>query len=145
MDLIVDATVVFTGIIGMGVTKEIIFSSPVNLFSPQHLFNEVNEHKPRLLELSKLSEVELDELLSRIKSKISVIPKLKFSSYLEQARSLVNDIDDEPYIALSLSMGMVPIWSNDPHFERQSLIPIFDTAKLVRHLKSVGYSFSTKE
>jgi len=144
MELIVDATVVFTGIIGIGVTKEIINSSPVKLFSPLHLFDEIDEHKDRLIRLSKLSEAELDKLLFRIKSKITLIPKSEFNSFLEQAKSLVNDKDDEPYIALSLSMNNTPIWSNDPHFDKQSLITVFDTAKLVQHLKSVGYSFSTK-
>lgn len=59
MELVIDASIVFTAIAGKGVTKEIIFSSSIKLYAPEHLFEEVEEHKDRLAEMSGLPENEL--------------------------------------------------------------------------------------
>lgn len=44
MNLIIDATVIFTALIGTGVTKEIIFSPEVHLSCPEFLQEEIEEH-----------------------------------------------------------------------------------------------------
>ena len=136
MDLVVDATIIFTGIIGKGVTKEVIFSKSVRLYSPKALFDEVEEHKPRIKPLSGLSSAELDELLDNLKSTINLFPLSKYEKFLEEANSLISDPDDTEYLALSLSMNKCPIWSNDPHFKEQSLVEVFTTGELVKFLKS---------
>ena len=138
MDLVVDATVVFTGIIGTGVTKAIIFSKPVKLHGPESLFNEVEEHKPRIKFLSGLSSTEFDELLGRLRSAIKPYPLSKYEKFLGEANKLISDPDDTEYLALSLSMDKCPIWSNDPHFKMQSLVKVFTTEELVGFLKSKG-------
>ena len=138
MKLVVDATVVFTGIIGKGVTKEIIFSKSVKLHSPEALFNEVEEHKSRIKFLSALSSAELEELLSKLKRTIKPFPLPKYEKFLNEANNLISDPDDTEYLALSLSMDKCPIWSNDPHFKKQSLVKVFTTEELVEYLKSEG-------
>lgn len=138
MELIVDATVVFTGIIGTDVTKEIIFSKPVKLYCPETLFNEVEEHKSRIKFLSCLASFELEELLGKLKSTIKPFPLSKYESFLGEANKLISDPDDTEYLALSLSMNKCPIWSNDPHFKEQSLVKVFTTEELVEYLKSKG-------
>jgi len=40
-------------------------------------------------------------------------PKEKFEGYLEEAKEICSDKNDSPYVALSLSLGKAPIWSND--------------------------------
>ena len=136
MELVVDATVIFTGIIGKGVTKEIIFSKSVKLHSPEGLFNEVEEHKPRIKFLSALSSAELEDLLGKLKSTINPFPLSKYEKFLNEANKLISDPDDTEYLALSLSMNKCPIWSNDPHFKEQSLVKVFTTDELVKFLKS---------
>jgi len=44
---------------------------------------------------------------------IEFVPKEEFGKYLEKAKEVCSDKDDSPYVALSLSLGKVPIWSND--------------------------------
>ena len=141
MELIVDATIIFTGFIGTGVTKDIIFSGMVELYSPEYIFDEVEEHKSRIISLSALSENEVDELLDEFKSKIKVISKEKFERFLLEANSLISDKDDTEYLALSLFMNKKPIWSNDSNFKEQSVVKVFTTTELVIHLKSSGYEF----
>lgn len=138
MDLVVDATIVFTGIIGTGVTKEIIFSKSVKLHCPEALFNEVEEHKSRIKFLSGLSSSEIEELLGKLKSTIKPFPMSKYEPFLGEANKLISDSNDTEYLALSLSMNKCPIWSNDPHFKEQSLVKVFTTDELVEFLKSKG-------
>lgn len=143
MDLIIDATVVFTAIIGTGVTKEIIFSPEVHLSCPKFLQDEIEEHQQRLAALSKLSPKELELLLAKLMSRIESVPKKEFEKFLLPAKVLTSDKDDTEYIALSLALGKTPIWSNDPHFKEQSAVKVFTTKELVDHLKSLGFEFLT--
>ena len=136
MELVIDATIVFTGIIGKGITKELIFSKSVKLHSPEALFNEVEEHKSRIKILSGLSSAELEDLLGKLKSTINPFPLSKYEKFLNEANKLISDPDDTEYLALSLSMNKCPIWSNDPHFKEQSLVKVFTTDELVKFLKS---------
>ena len=142
MELVIDATVLFTGLIGAGVTKDIISSGVVKLYSPEYLSDEFEKHKPRIEALSKLSSKEMDELFAKLKSKIKSVPKEKFDKFLKQANSLISDKDDTEYLALSLAFNKMPIWSNDPHFKEQSIVEVFNTKELVDKLKSLGYKFS---
>ena len=143
MELIIDASAVFTGLIGTGITKYIIFSNAINLFAPEYLFDEFEKHKLRIKELSGFSEQELSELFNKLKLRITIIPKEQFEKFLMEANSLIPDKDDTEYLALSLSMNKTPIWSNDPHFKEQSVIKIYATSELVKYLKSQGHEFTS--
>ena len=143
MELIIDATVLFTGLIGTGITKDIIFSDAVKLYAPEYLFDEFVKHKSRIKELSGFSEQELNELFNKLESRIIIVPKDRFEEFLVEANSLISDKDDTEYLALSLSMNKTPVWSNDPHFKKQSVVKVFMTSELVKYLKSKGYEFSS--
>lgn len=136
--LIVDFGVIFTGLTGKGVTKFLLFSRNLRIFAPEYLFDELKEHLPRIKLLSSLSSGEVDSLISKLRGRINIVEKLKFEAFLEEAKSLISDPDDTEYLALSLSMGKCPIWSNDPHFKEQSLVRVFTTEELVKFLKSDG-------
>src|SRR3989344_4750481 len=112
MELVIDAWIIFTALTGIGVTKKIIFLKNINLFSPSLLSGEITEHKERIVELSKLSSSEVEEVFELIKGRISFIPESSFKSFLNQANSLISDKEDTSYLALSLSKN-IPIWSND--------------------------------
>ncbi len=146
MELVIDASIVFTAIIGKGVTKDIIFSTAVTLYAPEFLFEEIAEHMARIEKLSGISANDFDTLIEKLKSAIKAVPKEKFEKFLKGAREIVSAIasaeDDVEYIALSMSMNDVPIWSNDGHFKKHSAIKAFNTAELVAHLKSSGTLFS---
>lgn len=136
MELVIDATVVFTGLIGKGVTKELIFAEFVELYCPEPLFKEVEEHKSKIKFLSKLSSNDLELLLDKLKTRIKPFPRSKYKEFLIQANSLVSDKDDTEYLALSLALNKCSIWSNDPHFKQQSIVRVFTTKELVEFLKT---------
>ena len=130
MDLIIDASILFTALVGTGVTKEIIFSDVVVLYAPEFLFDEIEEHKSRIKELSGLSEQDINELLNKLKSRIVIVPKERFERFLSKANSLISDKGDTEYLSLSLSMSKTPIWSNDPHFKEQSIVEVLNTKEI---------------
>ncbi len=136
MELVIDATILFIGLIGKGVTKEIIFSKSVRLYCPEVLFNEAEEHKSRIKILSGLSSAELEALLGKLKGAIRIFPRHEYEEFLKEANNLISDPDDTEYLALSLALNKCPIWSNDPHFKEQSLVKVFTTEELVKSLKS---------
>ena len=111
MKLIVDATVLFTALIGTGVTKDIIFSDAVALYSPEYLFEELEEHKSRINEFSSLSSDEVDVLFEKLRARITSAPREQFEKFLKEANRLVSDKK------------------------------VFTTSELVKYLKSTGHKF----
>ena len=138
MELVIDASIVFTAILGEGVTKDLIFLENLDLYVPEFFFTELKEHIRRLKEISKLSTDDFNEALNKIKSKIIVISKKNFNNFIEKAKKISVDENDAPYFALSLSKSKIPIWSNDHHFKKQQEIEIYTTIELVEYLKSIG-------
>ena len=134
--MVVDATVLFTGLIGTGITKGLIFLEPITLYCPESLFNEIEEHKSRIRLISRLSSSDLEFLLSRFKAKIKTFPLSEYEEFLKESNSLISDSDDTEYLALSFALNKCPIWSNDPHFKEQSVVRTFTTKELVEFLKS---------
>lgn len=45
VELIVDAGIIFTGLIGTGVTKNLLFSKNLRLFAPEFLFDVLKNFK----------------------------------------------------------------------------------------------------
>lgn len=73
---------------------------------------------------------------------IKPVPKERFEGFLKAAHETIPAEEDAEYIALSLSMNRIPVWSNDVHFKKQSAIKAFNTAELVLQLKSSGKIFT---
>lgn len=138
VELVVDSGIIFTGLVGTGVTKSLLFSKSLKLFAPEFLFEELKEHLPRIKLFSSLSTNKIDLLISKLKGCINIVDKSKFEAFLSEANKLISDPDDTEYLALSLSMGKCLIWSNDPHLKQQSLVKVFTTKELVAYLKSEG-------
>ena len=136
LKLVVDANILFCGLIGKGITKILLFSDKLKLFTPEFLFEELKEHTYRIELLSSLPLNDIKVLISKLENCIESVERQKFEKFLIKANSLVSDPDDTEYLALSLSMNECPIWSNDPHFKQQSLVRVFTTSELVKFLKS---------
>ena len=138
MECVIDASVLFCGLIGKGVTKEIIFSEHVTLYSPQALLDEFKEHRSTVKIFSGLSFKDLDGLIGKLNNRMVSVPRSRYEGLLEKANKLISDKDDTEYLALSLALGGIPIWSNDPHFKQQSVVKVFNTKELVGFLKQSG-------
>ena len=138
MKLVVDASAIFSALIKQNVPFELIRILPKigwELYSPEFVFDEINEHKDRLLHFSELSEDELMFLIDLLFKKIKIIPKSKYSRFISESKSLLTvkgdlvDEKDVPYLALALSLNSA-IWSDDKHFKIQSEVEVFTTKEL---------------
>ncbi len=131
MKLITDASIVIAALLGSKITKEILLSDSIELYTPKYLFEELEKHKQEIDVLSKLSLQDRNKLFDELKSKIKVVPKEQFDMFLTKANELISDKDDTEYLALSLSANNCPIWSNDLHFKEQLIVSVYTTKELL--------------
>ena len=134
--LIIDIGIIFTSLTGKGITKSLLFSKNLKILAPEYLFDELEKHLSRIKLLSSLSSSEVDLLISKLKGQINIVEKSRFEAFLDEANKLISDPNDTEYLALSLALGKCPIWSNDLHFKKQSVVKVFNTEELVKLLKS---------
>ncbi|PIN77040.1 DNA-binding protein [Candidatus Woesearchaeota archaeon CG10_big_fil_rev_8_21_14_0_10_34_12] len=133
MDIVVDANIIFSSLIKGGKTAELLLSFSLNLFTPEFVIEEIEEHKKEIFEKG-MSEDELNSTLSLIKEIIRIIPKEDFSDKLEEARNLSPDVEDAVYFALALKLNC-PIWSNDKRLKGQNLVKVYSTIDLTEKFK----------
>lgn len=138
MEFVIDATALLSVFVARGSTPNIIFIDDVDWLSPEKLNEEFIKHINEIIPRSSLNESNVRELIELVFSEIKIIKADSFMHRLKEAESIIRDPDDAEYIALSLSRNKIPIWSNDPHFEEQSVVPIFKTGPLVKYLRSLG-------
>ena len=138
MEFVIDATALLSVFMARGSTPNIIFIEGVDWLSPEKLKEEFIKHIDEIIPRSSLNESAVKELIEMVFSQIKIIKAESFEAWRKEAKSLIIDPDDTEYLALSLSKNKIPIWSNDPHFKEQSVVPVFKTGQLVKYLKSLG-------
>ena len=112
----IDANVLISALIKGEFTLQLIYflkNSGYKLVSPEAVLEEIKENKEKILKCSGFSWEEIEFILKVLGLAIEFIPKEKFKEYLKKAKKICSDKDDSPYVALSLSLGKAPIWSND--------------------------------
>ena len=120
MFLVLDANIFFSMLISKGRAFKLLKLNHAlklsQLVVPDFFFEELKEHKSEILAKSKLSEEELEEVISLFKSELKVIPRKVFKEFEAKAKS-ISPPDDFPYVALALkiqSLGLdTTIWSED--------------------------------
>ena len=134
MKLVIDANIVISAALNFeGTTRELIFFEDIELFAPDFLLSELEKHRLSLIEKSKVSERDFDLTVSIILSKIKLISYSEFNSFLEKAREICLDLNDEEYFALSLSLN-IPIWSDDKDLKKQNVVKVISTKELIEIL-----------
>ena len=114
--LVMDANVLVSALIKGEFTLQLIYSlknSGYKLVAPKAVLDEIKDNKDKILKYSEFSWEEIEFILKVLGLAIEFVPKEEFGKYLEKAKEICSDKDDSPYFALSLSLGKVPIWSND--------------------------------
>ena len=133
---VVDATALFSVLIGKSSSSNILFIEEIEWFSPEFLKEELKEHKEEIMAKSSLKENDFNAFIELVFSQIKIVHEDVFRDKRELAKSLISDPDDTEYLALSLALNKYPIWSNDPHFKEQSAVQVFTTDELVKFLKT---------
>lgn len=138
MKFVVDASILFAAIISKGkelrgAVLDIFFHEDVELFAPSKLFLELAEHEQRIRANSGFSKSEFDAFVAVLSLSIKLVSDLELEKRLQKARKLSPDPDDVPYFAAALSLDCA-VWSDDPHFKRQSEVEAYSTRELSKLL-----------
>jgi predicted nucleic acid-binding protein len=118
MKIIVDTNIVFSAVLNTNSQiARVILQPKTNLhfYSTDLLLTEIHEHWDKLIKCSKLTETELGESISLIKSKIRFInANLIPDIFLISAEELLVDIDidDTEFVALTNFLHG-KLWSGD--------------------------------
>jgi len=130
MELIIDANVLFAGLIKDSRTYELIMHDDIILFAPEFIFDEYKKHKERLLKITKGSESDFLKQVHILERRIYQVPLQEIKPFVKKAVEITPDIGDVPYLALGLKMH-IPIWSNDVDLkEKQDIIRVYSTKEL---------------
>lgn len=118
MKIVVDTNIIFSGLLNPnGTISDLLLNSSnkFDFYAPTFVLEELEYHRPKLLNLSGLSKDELNFLQLAIFKKVELIDMASIkNSTFEKAYMLTKDIDkfDTPFIALALELRS-PLWTGD--------------------------------
>lgn len=129
MKIVVDANVVVAALVRSSITREVLLYPYIDYYSPDFLLDEIKEHEK---EISAKSGKGYKPALELILNKIKVMPVRFYEKDIPEAHKAIGDIDkdDEPYVALALSLCAEGIWSYDTDFKKQRKVKIFSISDL---------------
>ncbi len=131
MKLVADANILFSLVNPKTSASELVKLCNIKLFSPSFALGELAKYKS---EIEDKSEISFDKVKESLNKQVSFIKESEFSSLFPQFKEFIDE-KDVPYLALSLHFNNIPIWSNDPHLKKQSLIKVFTTEELIELIK----------
>jgi predicted nucleic acid-binding protein len=136
MEIVIDTNIIIAALLKEGLTRKIIFLSPLDMCTVPHAKSEIEEQREELLNKSKLDIESFKSLTDVIFMKINVVPLDVFEPCKEKAIEIMRDIDidDSPFLALAMALNC-SIWSNDGHFKKQDVVNVYTTNKILNFLK----------
>ncbi|MBI5636118.1 PIN domain-containing protein [Candidatus Micrarchaeota archaeon] len=134
MKLVIDTNRIIAALICDGASRKILFDNRFKLVSPERALLEVRKYEKEIRLKAGISADELNLLIDLICEKISIVPKEEYEKFLDKAGEMIDDADDEPFIALALATSNSGIWSDDKHFFKQIEIPVWKTSDLMEKI-----------
>lgn len=131
MRLVVDASVLFSFFKPDSATRRLILTQELTLFTPKFVLEELDKHSEKIISSTGIDSTLYVFFRGIISGLVTVVPKGEFERMFEKARGMISDPEDIAYIALALKLGC-PVWSEDPHFTKQSEVKVFNTADLAK-------------
>ncbi|HIH20169.1 TPA: hypothetical protein HA244_02785 [Candidatus Micrarchaeota archaeon] len=133
MKLVIDANILFAALIKEGLTKRLVFSPELCLYSPGFIIEEFVKHKEMLFLKYGGGQIEFDRTLELLLKQIIIVGEGELCPFLQAAKTLLTDEQDAAYLACALYVGC-GIWSNDKEFKKQRRIPVKTTEELVKEV-----------
>lgn len=134
MDLVVDANILFAGLIKESTTATLLFDTRLKLYCPEFILEEFMKYAIVIQQKLKRKPGEFVTIMHQLNDIIMVIPEEMYESFMEEARSISPDEKDAPYFALALKLHC-GIWSQDGALEHQERVRIYSTKKIVEYLE----------
>ena len=132
MKIIVDTNCIVSALIKDALSRKIINDVPADFITIQLTGQELQKYEQEILTKSGVTKGELNILLNHLMRRISVVDDEVVQSRMEDAKKIMDHIDpgDTPFIAAALATNAA-IWSDDKHFEKQTVVKIFKTSDLL--------------
>ncbi len=130
MKLVVDTNILISAIIKNGETRRILFDFEFGFVTPAYSISEIRKHQNEICEKAGIDETEFEQLLEILFRYVKIINPELYSSYLEEASSLITDSKDVSFLACALAIRY-GIWSNDKGFKKQSKVKVWTTKELL--------------
>ena len=131
MRLVVDTNRVIASLIKNSFSRKIIFSQNLELITPDYTITEIDKYRGEIIKKSGINNKEFKILMLIILNKIKIIPKNEYEEFIEEAKKLIKDLHDIPFVALALAFNC-DIWSDDRDFLSQKNIKIWRTKDFIK-------------
>ena len=131
MKLVIDTNNIMAAMIKDSLSRRIISTPMFHFITPDHTLQELSKYENTIRKKAKLTHQEFNLLLSLIFEHITIVPKEDYEEFLDTAKTLIEDINDVPFIALCLATKTEGIWSDDAHFHTQKQFTVFRTKDLL--------------
>ena len=92
MKLVVDANILFSALIKKGKTSELLLDLSLELFTPEYVLIEFENHRQEILDKTKRTHEEFNEIFEILKEIIKIIPKEDFKEFGINYKNIINDI-----------------------------------------------------
>jgi predicted nucleic acid-binding protein len=132
MNIVIDSNILFSALIRNSETRKIILNYDGFFLFPSYILIEMDKHKEELLEKSKLSKGDFDQLLHLLMRRVMVVPNDVIKPYVKDAIKIVKDIDidDTIFIACVLAYKESILWSNDKKLKNQHRVKVLNTEEI---------------
>ena len=135
MRLVVDANVFIAAFLKDALTRELLLNEHVDFVTPEYGLIETRAIllQPKVLKRLRLSPENFEWLWLVLTAHVEVIAQLDYQSCMQEARQLIADPKDVPYLACALRFESA-VWSNDPHFQAPKVeerVQVFTTGELL--------------
>ncbi len=140
MNIVVDTNIFMSALIKDSTARNLIINSSDNLLFPEFEFYEIEKHMEELLEKSKLSNQEFQDLFSSLLKYVKIIKTNEIINYKKQASDIIGKIDEDGVIFVATALAYdAAIWSDDSDFQKQNKIKILTTKDIIEIQKFNAY------
>lgn len=133
MKIVVDTNRLIAALVKDSYSRRILFSPRFDFWSLAVTRKDIAKYQLDLMAKTRLDSVEFDALIELIFSRIHITDDSELHPFMPEARAAMDavDPDDTPFLAAAKATHADGIWSDDPHFNHQRLIRVFNTKHLV--------------
>ncbi|MFH1276607.1 MAG: PIN domain-containing protein [Candidatus Woesearchaeota archaeon] len=133
MELVIDANILFAGLIKDSTTASLIFNPDLRLYSPEFIVEEFIKYSDVIQKKMKRTKEDFISIMHLLYQIITVIPENEYANKMEDAKKISPDNKDVPCFALAL-IKRCAIWSNDNILKNQNQVKVYSTKDLLSNI-----------
>ncbi|MBI2147899.1 PIN domain-containing protein [Candidatus Woesearchaeota archaeon] len=125
MRILVDTNRIIAAFLKSGTTRDILFDSYFDFFTPDYSITELNNHKEEIKKRSGITDEEFDLVLAVLFERITIMPHSEYSEAMNRYKHDISDPADIPHLAAAIVSNAEGIWTHDQHFQEQKKVTTY--------------------